>query len=99
MAKNTMLKKHKEVEDDLDFSGMFDQSYDDEAMAGIMHGLIEASNNQMILAIELTKLAVEKISSKDINENDVFSIFKKATAVISESFPLKELMENLPTPN
>jgi len=55
MAKNNMLKKHQEVEDDFDFSEMLTPSYDDETMAGVMSGLIEASNNQMMLAIELTK--------------------------------------------
>jgi hypothetical protein len=97
MAKNNMLKKHKDVEDDFDFSAMMEPSYDGEVMAGVMTGLIEASNNQMMLAIELTKLAVGKSTAKDINEDDVFSIFKKASGVIAESFPLKELLEKFPT--
>lgn len=99
MAKNNMLKKHQEVEDDFDFSEMLTPSYDDETMAGVMSGLIEASNNQMMLAIELTKLALDKNTSKDMKEDDVFSIFKKASGVIAESFPLKSLLENLPTNN
>lgn len=96
MAKNNMLKKQKEAEDDFDFSGMIGSSYDDEVMAGVMSGLIEASNNQMMLAIELAKLAIEKSTAKDMNEDDVFSIFKRASGVIAESFPLKALMEKLP---
>lgn len=104
MAKNKMLKKHQEVEDDFDFPlsgpGMMDMPFDEEVMAGIMTGLIEASNNQMLLAIELTKLAVDKsYSPKDINVDDVFSIFKKASEVIADSFPLKTLMEQLPSNN
>jgi hypothetical protein len=93
MAKNSALKKHKEFEDDFDFSEIVEPSYDDELMAGVMNGMIEASNNQMTLAIELTKLAVEKSTAKDMNEDDVFSIFKKASGVIAESFPLKALWE------
>ena len=96
MGKNTMLKKHKE-EDDFDFSEMLDSSYDDsdEAMAGMMSGMLEASNNHMMLALELTKLAVGKNTSKDMNEEEVFSVFKKALGVITESFPLKTLWEKL----
>lgn len=96
MSKSNMLKKHKEIEDGFDFSALMDPSYDDEAMAGVMNGLIEASNNQMMLAIELTKLAVEKSTAKDINEDDIFSVFKRASGVIAESFPLKALLEKLP---
>lgn len=91
-----MLKKCKDVEDNFDFSEILDSSYDDESMAGIMSGLVEASNNQMMLAIELTRLALEKNSSTDMKEDDVFSIFKKASGVIAESFPLKSFLENVP---
>ena len=68
-------------------------------MAGVMSGLIEASNNQVMLAIELTRLALGKNASTDMKEDDVFSIFKKASGVIAESFPLKSLLENLPANN
>ena len=96
MAKNNTLKKFKEVEDDFDFSEILDPSYDDERMADIMSGMIAASNNQMMLAIELTRLALGKNASTDMKEDEVFSIFKKASGVIAESFPLKSLLENLP---
>jgi hypothetical protein len=97
MAKNTMLKKHKEEDDDFDFSEMLGSSYDDsdETMAGMMSGMLEASNNHMMLALELTKLVVGKNTSKDMNEEEVFSVFKKALGVITESFPLKALWEKL----
>lgn len=94
MAKNAALKKYQELEDNFGFSEDM-ESFGDEAMAGMMSGLIEASNNQMMLAIELTKLAVEKSSAKDMDEEDVFSVFKKASGVIAESFPLKALWEKL----
>jgi hypothetical protein len=99
MAKNSALKKRKEFEDAFDFSEIMEPSYDDELMAGVMNGMIEASNNQMMLAIELTKLAVSKNTAKDMNENDVFSIFKKASGVIAESFPLKALWEKFSEKN
>jgi hypothetical protein len=31
-----------------------------------------------------------------MNEDEVFSIFKKASEVITESFPLKSLIEKMP---
>jgi len=99
MAKNNALKKHEVLEDDFDFSEIMGSSYDDELMTDVMSSMIEASNNQMILAIELTKLAVEKNSAKDLNEDDIFSIFKKASGVIAESSPLKTLLEKLSEKN
>ena len=99
MAKNSALKKHKEFEDAFDFSETMEPSYDDELMAGVMNGMIEASNNQMSFTIELTRLAVEKSTVKDMNEDDIFSIFKKASGVIAESFPLKGLWEKFSEKN
>lgn len=93
MAKNNGLKKQKEVEAELDFSEILDPSYDDELMMGVINGMVEASNDRIRLALELTKLAVEKNTSKDMSEDEIFSIFKKASGVIAESFPLKELWE------
>ncbi len=99
MAKNNLIKKHREkvvetdFDDDFDFSELMDSSYDDEMMAGVMSGLIEASNNQMTLAIELTKLAVEKNPAQSMHEDEVFSIFKKASGVINDNFPLKKMLE------
>lgn len=94
MAKNNALKKHEVIEDDFDFSEIMDDpSYNEEVTAGIMSSLIEASNTQMLLAIELTKLAVEKSTAKDMKEDDVFSIFRKAAGVISEKYPFNTLCE------
>lgn len=93
MARNNAVKKQKEIfEDDFDFTEMEHTSHDDEVMAGIMSGMIEASNNQMLLALELTKLALDK-TTKEMNEDDVFITFKKASGVIAERFPLHALWE------
>lgn len=92
MAKNNMLKKHEEEVADFDFSEMMDSSCDEEMM-GFMQGILEASNNHMTLALELTKLAVEKNGAASMKEEEVFSVFKKSLGVISESFPLKKLWE------
>lgn len=92
MAKNNVIKKREIIEDDFDFNEMVHSSHDDEVMAGIMSGMIEASNNQMLLALELTKLALDK-TTKEMNEDDVFSTFKKASGVIAERFPLHTILE------
>lgn len=88
MAKNNLIKKHNERElvEDFDLSDFMD-SPDDEAIAGVLHGLIEASNNQMTLAIELTKLIVNKSADNTMNEDAIFSILKKSTKEIAENFP------------
>jgi len=92
MAKNNTVKKQQEViEDDFDFTDMDyscdDHEHDDEAMLGLMSGMIEASHNQMLLALELTKIALDKTTEK-MDVDDVFAAFRKASAVISEKFPL-----------
>jgi len=72
-----------------------DDHYDDEAMAGVMSGLIEASNQQMKMAIELTKLIVENNSTKGVSEEQVFSIFKKASKMVGENNTLKTMLKQL----
>jgi hypothetical protein len=91
MAKSKVLKKYDELMGDLDFSDEMNTP-GDEVIAGFMSGLVEASNNQLRVAIELTKLIVEK-SVGNMSEKDVFSVFKKATKVVTESVPLKEMWE------
>jgi len=93
-----MAKKNKlQVQDDdiFDFSDMaYDDAYDQETMMGVMSGMLEASNNQMMMAIELTKLIVANNPVKNM-EDHVFSVFKKATKVIGENFALKNIMEQI----
>ena len=92
MAKNKTLKKYDELLDlDIDFPENL--SPQDEAVAGMMMGLIEAGNYQQKMAIELTKLVVEK-STETMDEEKVFSAFKRASKVVIENFPLKEIWEN-----
>jgi hypothetical protein len=59
-----------------------------------MSGMLEASNNQMMMAIELTKLIVANNPVKNMEEH-VFSVFKNATKVIGENFALKKIMEQM----
>ena len=84
------LKKYEEDDDVLDFS---EESPGDDVIAGMMSGLIEASNHRTMMAVELTKLVVAKHSQPSMSENDIFSAFKRASKVVSESVPLKELLE------
>lgn len=88
MAKKNTLKVQEE--DIFDFIDAHN-SYDEETMVGIMSGMLEASNNQMMMAIELTKLIVANGPVKNM-EDHVFSVFKKATRVIGDNFALKNIM-------
>ena len=93
MAKKNTVKVRDE--DIFDFNEMsYEDSYDQDAMVGVMSGMLEASNNQMMMAIELTKLIVANNPVKNMEEH-VFSVFKKATKVIGESFALKNIMEQI----
>ena len=95
MAKKNSLKKQAELDDVFDFNVIsHENSYDEDTMLGVMGGMLEASNNQMMMAIELTKLIVANNPVKNM-EDHVFSIFKKATKVIGENFALKNIMEQL----
>lgn len=89
MAKNKSLKKYDEPQD-IDYSDEMEHS--DEALAGMMSGMIEASQHQQVMAIELTKLVVGK-NSNSMSEENIFSVFKRASKVVAENFPLKELWE------
>ena len=95
MAKKNSLKKQDKDLSVYDFSDdSYDDSYDQEAMVGVMSGMLEASNNQMMMAIELTKLIVANNPVKNM-EDHVFSVFKKATKVIGENFALKNIMDQM----
>ena len=89
MAKKNQLKKHEEYFDVTPFD---DEEYSNDMMTGIMSGMLDASNNQMMMAIELTKLIVGN-STIENREEHVFSVFKKAVKVVGENFALKNLME------
>ena len=91
MAKNKMIQKHEE-ESDL---GIFDnmESHDEEAMAGMLAGMVEASHNQQTTAIELTKLVLASNGSEKLSTKEVFAIFMQASQVANESTALKALWE------
>lgn len=96
MAKGNVAKKRGTVmlEDEFDIQDIFQPHENDEAIADFMHGVIEASNNQMTLAVELTKLVVNK-NTNNMNAEEVFSVFKKASDLIANSTPMKGLLEQL----
>ena len=83
-------------EDDVfNFDEMLDESaFDEETMMGAMGSMLDASNNQMMIALELTKLIVTNNPVKNI-EDHVFTVFKKATKVVGENFALKNIMEQM----
>ena len=88
------LKKYDELMDDIDYMDM-DEPYGEEAMAGLMTGLIEASNQQMNMALELTKLIVASNPTKGSSEEQIFATFKKASKVIGENNTIKTMMKQL----
>lgn len=94
MAKKNVSKNQEE--EILDFIDMNyeDESYNQETMINMMSEMLDASNTQMMMAIELTKLIVAKSEVKNM-EDHVFSVFKKATKIISENFALKNIMEQI----
>lgn len=90
MAKNKTIQRDEE--NDVDF---FDdmEPHGDEAMAGMIAGMVEASHHQQGTAIELTKLVIASNGSEKLSAKEVFSIFMQASAVANESSALKALWE------
>ena len=68
---------------------------DDEAMLGVMTGFIEASHHQMEISVELTKLVVQKNNTGSMSEEEIFSTFKRASQVVSDSSALKDVLEKI----
>lgn len=82
---------------DFDFSELSD-SFDNGNQEAIefMQGMLGSCHEQMRIALELTKLIMEKSAIKDINEEKIFSIYKKALQVTSKSLPLTEMLAKVP---
>ena len=97
MTKSKVIKKYEEeLADRLEFDddfGFSDDLPDADAFAGVMGGLIDANNHQATIAMELTKLIIEKSSDQSISEDKIFATFKRASKVVYDSFPLKSLFE------
>ncbi len=74
---------------------MMDDSPTEEAVVGIMSGLIEAYRHQQQVAIELTRLVIENTSAESVNEEEIFSTFKRASQAAGENSPLKEFLEKM----
>lgn len=91
MAKNKSLKKNNEFHE-MDIPDEI--FYPEESMEDVMLSLIDAGKHQQSMAIELTKLVVGQHSSANLSEENIFSIFKRASKVVTESFPLKHLSEH-----
>lgn len=97
MAKIPILKKQqKQRMPDFDLSDlMMDDSPADEVVVGMMSGLIEAYRHQQQVAIELTKLAIENNMAESMSEEEIFSTFKRASQIVGEMSPIKELWDKM----
>jgi len=93
MPKSKLEKKHKPVE--LDFMNYIQETPEDETMLGMMTGLVEASRYQQQHSLELTKLIVGKSGEASLSEEEIYSIFKRASRVILESTPLNKVLEEI----
>ena len=60
MAKNNLLKNQQKQTNDFDFSDMISGPAEGEAMVGMMTGMVEASRHQVQMAIELTRMILDK---------------------------------------
>ncbi len=91
MPKDKTAKKEESFLDHLDLCEY--SPCDEEEMSAAVHGLIEASTQQMQTAFELTKLIVGTNSDK--TEEQVFAVYKKAAKVVSENYSLRSMLQDL----
>lgn len=89
MGKKDQLKKREDYYDVMPFG---DEECSQDMMIGVMSGMLEASNNQMMMALELTKIIVGDTVVKNMEEH-VFSVFRKSIQVVGENIALKNVME------
>ena len=86
MAKKNPAKKfqHRDSGEDFgfDFSEFVGSHSEDELVTTMMEGLMQASSQQTLAAIELTKIAIAKNSSQTLTEADIFATFKNASKVV-----------------
>jgi hypothetical protein len=69
---------------------------DAELAAGFMSGVLEATNNQSKMGLELTKLIVENSNKgKNFTEDEIYSIFNRATKVVLDNHNLNALLDKL----
>lgn len=91
MTKKNMVKEYvEEFEDDFDYA---DEAPENDMIADMMNGLVEASNHQAMMAIELTKLIVSKNIDPNLSGEKILDIYKKALQTIAEHSPLKSILE------
>ncbi len=96
MAKASTLKRRQaQVDDDFDFSGMVQSSPEDDAMMGMMGSLVEASQHQIQMALELTKIIVDKNTASSMTEKEILSAFQRSSQAVSRQSPLKEFWERM----
>ena len=94
MAKASTVKR-QQASDEFDFSNMVQSSADDDAMMGMMSGLVEASQHQIQMALELTKIIVDKNTASSMTEKEILSTFQRSSQAVSRHSPLKELWERM----
>lgn len=94
MHKKNILKKHTDELPSFDFSEEL-MDLDDGMINEMFCGFVEASNNQIMQAMELTKLIVNK-NPDPISADKIFDLFSKSMEVIANNTPMKDLLERFP---
>lgn len=96
MTKNNLATQTNEATEVYFTNSMDEACYDEESVTDLVNTLLSASNKQMELAFELTRLIVES-TDKDMKADDIFATFNKASDTIAEKFPLKAMWDKYAT--
>lgn len=72
---------------------MMPEYFEDDGAQETMFAMVEASQNQMEIALELTKIILEKDTAT--NQDKVLNTFKSALRTVSDNSPLKPLWDHI----
>lgn len=100
MSKRKITKNDDKILDKIELSDYFnDPMYDDQDdfMADMIKSLLDVSNEQMRIALELTKLSLQANAGSNSSQEKVFETFLKASSVVAENLPFKKLINQLDT--
>lgn len=96
MAKKQAVKEPEINFEDFPFD--FDDAHDyedDQAMDTILGHLVDANCHQLDIALELTRLTIDKAQGFKATEENILASFQKSMLAVNEHSPLKLFLEKM----
>lgn len=95
MAKNKLANQETfEEQYDFDFEDMM-TPFEESSMGDVLDSLITASNHQLSMAMDLTKLVLTQQEPQAMTENQIIDLFRKAVDAVVEGYPFKKMISEI----